>query len=94
MSSLFNYETLKIFAAGAWVLIGAYRGHVTYVSSLSSHSDQKYYYLTDMGYAITGAHIYMALGWLMTIFPPATVFIGITELYNLEDCLRGRSIAI
>ena len=92
MSEIIDYQNLKYLATGAWILLGAYRGHVSYLSGFCSRADPNYYYTTDVGYTIAGANIHMFLGGLMTIFPPSVVVIGVTELYNLENLLRGRNV--
>ena len=91
MSGIIDYQFLKYVAIGAWTLLGACRLHYTYNSGFRSREDPKYYYTTDIGFMFTGATIHLTLGYLMTVCPPATVFIVVNELYNLEDYLRGRN---
>lgn len=91
MAGIIDYQFLKYMAIGVWTILGAYRGHYTYNTGFRSREDPKYYYISDIGFMLIGANVHLVLGYLMTIYPPATVFIGVNELYNLEDCLRGRS---
>jgi hypothetical protein len=91
MAGIIDYQFLKYLAIGAWTLLGAYRGHTTYISGFRNREDPKYYYTNNIGFMFIGATIHASLGHLMSICPPATIFIGVTEIYNLEDWIRGRN---